>query len=173
MVDNDVDGEKNDDFVLDKPDASNVMAPAAGVVTHVGQYIGFSDDTGKDTFGIVDAGVLYKLGDDSCDNHAHCYIESEEYDDGANRGTFDDSIRLDLQDGSKGDVDTRDKEFGIDFQAFVLDMAGNVGFSDSDPASPRFINDLGEKDTTKRKPGNILGYYSAHVITSGREGSGD
>ena len=165
VVDNDVDGDdKNDDFVLSKPDASNVMAPtAAGKVTYVGEYLGYSDT--NDTFGIVMPGDLYKLGDDSCDNHAHCYIESAEYDDGANRGTFDDTIRLDLQDGSKGDVDVRDKQFKIDFQAFVLDMAGNVGFSDSDPSNPRFINDLGEKDTTKRKAGNILGYYSAHIIT--------
>ena len=46
-----------------------------------------------------------------------------------------------------------------------MDMAGNIGFSDSDPANPRFINDLGEKDATKQNPGNVLGYYSAHIIT--------
>ena len=168
VIDNDVDGDgKNDDFVLMKPNADNVSGPATGVTYNL-QYTGYptSDaDTASPTFGVVPANDLYKLGDDSCDNQAKCYIESDEYDDGASRGTFDDSIRLDLQDGSKGDVDTRDKEFEIDFQAFVLDMAGNVGFSDSDPASPRFINDLGETDTTKQKPGNILGYYSAHIIT--------
>ena len=61
-------------------------------------------------------------------------------------------------------------EFQIDFQAFVMDMAGNIGFSDSDPANPRFINDLGEKlgrivvKAIKAKH-NVLGYYSAHIIT--------
>lgn len=165
VVDNEVDGDgKNDDFVVNKPTATGVTAGTAAVISHRGQYMGYSDNAS--TFGIVPASDLYQLGDDSCDNQADCYIESDEYDDGARRGTFDDSIRLDLQDGGK-DVDTRDKEFEIDFQAFVMDMAGNIGFSDADAANPRLINGLGEKDSTKRKQitGNILGYYSAHIIT--------
>ena len=156
----------NEDYVVDEPNADLVTVKSGKtVVTYSDDYAGYSNT--NDTFGIVDAAVLYDLGDDSCDNADHCYIESEEYDDGANRGTFDDSVRLDLQSStgsSSTDVDTRDKEFDIDFQAFVLDMAGNVGFSDSDPTSPRFINDLGTKAADRKKP-NVLGYYSAHVIT--------
>ncbi len=156
----------NADFVVDEPNADDVtVVSGKTVVTYSEEYDGYSDT--NDTFGVVDAEDLYELGDDSCDNADHCYIESEEYDDGANRGTFDDSVRLDLQN-RKGitstDVDTRDQEFDIDFQAFVLDMAGNVGFSDSDPTSPRFINDLGTKAADRKEP-NVLGYYSAHVIT--------
>ena len=179
VVDNVIDGSdgKNDDYVLDGrgPDAKGVEGTGTdgnGKVTHVGQYSGYSDDAA--TFGIVKAGNLYKLGDDSCDNANNCYIEAERHDDGANRGRFDDNVRLDLQD-TKGDnsrdVDTRDKEFEVDFQAFVLDMAGNIGFSDADPVNPRFINALGEDKNTDRGPENkgkqhnILGYYSAHIIT--------
>ena len=173
----------NEDYVLKgkAPNADSVKGtdstPATsgndglGKVTHKGEYSGFGDDP----FGVVEADDLYDLGDDSCDNADHCYIESEEYDDGANRGTFDDNLRLDLQNrkgSTSTDVDTRDKEFKIDFQAFVLDMAGNVGFSDSDPANPRYINALGEDKASDRgatgakgKKHNVLGYYSAHVIT--------
>ena len=52
----------------------------------------------------------------------------------------------------------------VDFQAFALDRAGNIGFSDADPINPRFINDLG-KPVNDRKPANVLGYYSGHIIT--------
>ena len=166
VIDNRVDGEgKNNDYVLDMPLATNISGPDAGVTYNL-QYSGYTD--ALPTFGEVTATEMYDLGDDSCDDEDRCFIEAEAYDDGANRGTFDDSIRLDLQDGGPTDVDTRDKEFEIDFQAFVMDMAGNIGFSDSDPAKPRFIKDLGEKDATKRIKLidlAILGYYSAHVIT--------
>ena len=47
-----------------------------------------------------------------------------------------------------------------------MDRAGNIGFSDSDPSNPRFINDLGEPAKGERKPWpNVFGYYSAHIIT--------
>ena len=159
---------------IDGLDADEVMGTGtdgSGKVTHAGEYSGYGDDP----FGIVAASDLYNLGDDSCDNNDHCFIESEEYDDGATRGTFDDNVRLDLQNttgANSEDVDTRDKEFKIDFQAFVMDMAGNIGFSDSKPTSPLFINALGEDKASDRGPTgdegkkhNVLGFYSAHVIT--------
>ncbi len=166
VVDNSVDGDgKNDDYVLDgkAPNAGTVTGPDAGV-SHIGEYTGFN--TAPNTFGTVMASDLYDLMDDSCSNQNQCHITSEAYDDGANRGTFDDSVRLDLRDGTK-DADTRDKEFEIDFQAFVMDMAGNIGFSDADPANPRFIKDLGEKkdDRDKNAAKYVLGYYSAHIVT--------
>ena len=49
-------------------------------------------------------------------------------------------------------------------QAFVADVAGNIGFSDSDPDNPYFINDLGQEDSRERIKPNVLGYYSAHII---------
>ena len=56
-------------------------------------------------------------------------------------------------------------EYQVDFQAFALDRAGNIGFSDADPTSPRFINDLGQPKGERTKAGNVLGYFSAHIIT--------
>ena len=168
VVDNRVDNQgTNADFVLNSlginaPDADYVMGPAGRALTRIEDYEGYVSDP---LFGIVgSASDLYDLGDDSCDNQDQCHILADRYDDGDTNGTFDDNLRLDLQDSS-GDVDTRDKEFEIDFQAFVMDMAGNIGFSDSDPSNPRYINDLGEADENKREAGNVLGYYSAHIVT--------
>ena len=171
VVDNQIDGEgKNSDYVLSEgpvsaPNADGVMGTGndgMGIVTHGGEYSGY-DPSADDTVGVTMASDLYNLMDDSCSDQNLCHILAEAYDDGANRGEFDDSIRLDLKDGSE-DAEIRDKEYEIDFQAFVMDMAGNIGFSDSDPANPRFINDLGTKADDRKKP-NVLGYYSAHIIT--------
>ena len=154
VVDNDADEGSHEDngFVVDKPSASNVVGPANGNVTHLGEYSGYTD--AAPTFGEVDAADLYDLGKEACDTRPSCHITSDSYDDGDNSATFDDSIRMNLQEGSGGDAETRDKEFAIDFQAYVMDMAGNIGFSDSDVANPRFINDLGEEDS---KEPNVLG----------------
>ena len=43
VVDNESDGEKNDDYVVDGPDATGVTAPDEGV-THAGDLTGYSDD---------------------------------------------------------------------------------------------------------------------------------
>ena len=167
-VDSNGDARKNSDYALDDkaPDGSGVeLASGKDQATSIGDYAGYGT-TAPTQFGMVAASALYDLGDDACDdNQEVCHILSERYDDGATNGTFEDSLRLDLYERENETLDIRDKEFEIDFQAFVMDMAGNIGFSDSDPANPRFINDLGEKDTTKRKAGNVLGYYSAHIIT--------
>ena len=157
---------KNDGFALDgkAPTAEVEVATDGDRVSSIGDYSGY---VGSPLFGVVSpASKLYNLGDDACsDDQDVCHILSDEYDDGANRGTFDDSLRLDLFETMDETLDVRDKEFEIDFQAFVMDMAGNIGFSDSDPANPGYINDLGEKDSSKREAGNVLGYYSAHIIT--------
>ncbi len=172
VIDNQIDGQgKNADYVLNEgpvnaPTASKVKGQdpnGTGKVTHEEEYTGYANDP---MFGVAMASDLYDLGDDSCGNRNLCHILAEAYDDGASKGSFDDSIRLDLRDGSQ-DAEIRDMEYEIDFQAFVMDMAGNVGFSDSDPANPRFINDLGTKDADRDKEiaKQVLGSYSAHVIT--------
>ena len=86
---------------------------------------------------------LYNLGDDNCGDNDKCHITSDDYDDGDTAATFSDTLRLNLRDGDK-DAVTRDAEFEVDFQAYVMDMAGNIGYSDSEPAAPRIINNLGE-----------------------------
>ncbi len=170
-VDSNGDARKNSDFALNgkAPDAEEVIlrtaTPALVQATSIGDYAGY--DATNPTFGEVRASDLYNLGDDACDDDQEiCHILSERYDDGATNGTFEDSLRLDLWEKTNETLDIRDKEFEIDFQAFVMDMAGNIGFSDSDPANPRFINDLGEKADDRQDPlPNVLGYYSAHIIT--------
>ena len=174
VVDNQIDDNgtegKNSNYALDDkaPDADEVVLrtanPALTQASGIEDYAGYAD---KPQFGVVSASALYNLGDDACDDGQEvCHILSDSYDDGATSGGFEDSLRLDLWDGSDEALDIRDKEFEIDFQAFVMDMAGNIGFSDSDPSNPRFINDLGEKEDDRQGPlPNVLGYYSAHIIT--------
>ena len=171
VVDNQVDTTdgKNEGYALEgkAPDAVEVVlrtaTPSLAQATRIADYAGYSDSA-PSQFGITDASTLYDLGDDACsDDQPLCHIMAERHDDGATLGSFDDSLRLDLYRIRGTPLDVRDKEFQIDFQAFVMDMAGNIGFSDADPGNPRFINDLGkEKD---RKVPNVLGYYSAHIIT--------
>ena len=162
VVDNQADEGAHDNtgFIVDQPDADEVKGPTGGGnVTHLGEYTGYAI---QQVFGVVGASMLYDLEKEACSDQDQCHITSDSYDDGDNAATFDDSIRMNLQD-SGGDAETRDREFAIDFQAYVLDMAGNIGFSDSDVSNPRFINDLGE-DTDDRNEPNVLGYYSAHII---------
>ena len=47
-----------------------------------------------------------------------------------------------------------------------MDMAGNIGYSDSEPSAPRIINNLGEPEGDQRgdDPPNVFGYYSAHIL---------
>ena len=158
VVDNDADASRNSDFALDGivPGFTVRGSGPGGSVQRQNDYVGYST-SGDDTFGVIDPRRLFDLGDDSCSrNQNRCFIEADNYNDGASSGRFDDSIRLRLQ----GD----DLEFGVDFQAFVVDLAGNVGFSDADQSAPYFINDLGEEDAHDRYAPNVLGYLSAHII---------
>ena len=53
------------------------------------------------------------MGDDSCGNQSICHIRADNFSDGASSGQFDDSLRLRL--------DGDELEYGVDFQAFVVD----------------------------------------------------
>ena len=86
-------------------------------------------------------------------------IDGDAHDDGAASGTFGDSVRIDFSEEDYNDT--------IDFQALVADIAGNIGFSDSDTQGPRFINHFGEETKdNKRKTGryNVLGWYARHIF---------
>ena len=159
VIDNEVDGTTAD-YALDI-EAGNVGTSEDDGLAYSEQFTGF--DMIPTGFGTVMAADLYDLGREACGDEDICHITSDVHDEGANTATFSDSIRLNLQD-SDGDAETRDEEYDVDFQAFALDRAGNIGFSDSDPASPRFINNLGEKKDKREAP-NVFGYYSAHIIT--------
>ena len=169
VIDNkvDQDGGGNSDFVLNDVDlwtnvSNTLVTGPAGGVTHIGQYTGHGGEV--DTVGEIKAMMLYDLGRESCGDQDQCHIKADRHDDGATNASFSDSIRLNLQDRGKA-AETRDMEYAVDFQAFALDRAGNIGFSDADPTSPRFINDLGQPEGERDKAGNVLGYFSAHIIT--------
>lgn len=158
VADNDPDPSRNSDFALDgiAPTISVRGTGTNGSVYRTADYTGYSS-SGDDPFAVSDPRRLFDLGNDSCRSSQNiCYIEADSYDDGDYSGRFDDSIRLHL--------DGDDLEFGVDFQAFVVDIAGNIGFSDADPSDPYFINDLGKEAPRDRIIPNVLGYRSAHII---------
>ena len=103
-------------------------------------------------------------------------LEADDFADGATDGEFNGEIEVDF-DEFLTDDDADDFVFNnaVDFQAIVQDLAGNVGFSDSNPSAPRFIDALGaEKDGVRadgdsddangKRVHNVLGIYSSHVV---------
>ena len=180
----DVDNRHND-----KGDDSPIVSVASGVsdsgkVVDQGDYTGFATATdGK--FGVIAAvtggtpagtaiGGVYKKAsnkhvfeDDPGDPSYDIYksLESDDYNNGAPDGEFNGEIEIDFDEAEpKFEVFNH----AVDFQAVVRDIAGNVGFSDSDTANPRFINALGEEKPKDRDPNgkkhNVLGVFSRHVV---------
>ena len=100
-------------------------------------------------------------------------LEADDFADGALDGEFNGEIEVDF-DEFRSANEFEGFNNAVDFQAVVRDLAGNYGFSDSDPVKPRFINALGEADASgddkdanrKKGPGkhNVLGVYSRHVV---------
>ena len=86
-------------------------------------------------------------------------VNADIYEDGDSEGTFDDDARV---EGSA----TNGREIEVDFQAVVIDLAGNIGFSDADPAGPSFMNDWGTPTSSRQSitVNNVLGLYSRHII---------
>ncbi len=122
-------------------------------VESAADYTGYGDPE-KDVFGVIPHADVFDLA-----NPDVLEVEGDTHDDGALSGTFGDSVRIDF-------LQNRDYNNTIDFQALVADVAGNIGFSDSDNQGPRFINNLGEEDAAKRNTGryNVLGWYARHVF---------
>ena len=137
-------------------------------------YTGYSDT--ESTFGIITdttwKAELYKTGADVAVTVATSKfrtVDADDFDDGEADGEFNEEVEIKIDEASTDD----DFVFNdaIDFQATVRDLAGNIGFSDSDVAKPRFIDAWGEEKVAKRGPTgtegkkhNILGFFSAHVV---------
>ena len=166
-VDNSND-ETNTNLALDltvdaATDLSGYVADSPTPIRSVDQYIGYAadedadTDDGPDQFGVIDHTKIYALEDDDL-----LHVEGDRHDDGSGTGTFSNSVRIRLRDG---DDEIDEYNNTIDFHALVVDVAGNVGFSDSDDEGPRFINDYGDTGSD-RKTGmyNVLGWYARHVF---------
>ena len=147
--------------VNEATDLSGYVADTPKPIRSVDEYSGFVD--GPAQFGVLEHTVIFDLEETKTDIE---HIEGDRHDDGAATGSFSDSIRIRLNDEDKGEIDEYNNT--IDFHALVVDLAGNVGFSDSDDTGPRLINDYGKPDTgdDKRKPGkyNVLGWYARHIF---------
>ncbi len=117
------------------------------------------------TFGIVRNDQVYLSDADGSDSDTaddYKIRDAEDYDDGDLTGTFDTVARIDFPPDEEDDNRYNDT---IDIQAVVMDIAGNVGFSDSMPNEPTFIHDIGTKiaDRDKVTDHNVLGWYSRHL----------
>ena len=162
---------KDSDPVLDIP-TGNLAGPASGLVRLRSDYRYSGTPAYAELFGVISGlkgtgtGSIYftEEGENpeasETDNDAlRKVVNADLYDDGDGQGTFDDDARYE-GDPSNG------REIAVDFQALVIDLAGNIGFSDADTATPRFINDLGTKSTDRgpEKFHNVLGWYNRHVF---------
>ena len=155
----------------DKPvifEASGVSAD--GQVRRRQDYTGYDDPDGTGLYGII-AGDIYKVEDvpensDTAEDYKS--LEADDFDDGAADGEFNGEIEIDFDEFLPDDTDFIGFNNAVDFQALVRDLAGNVGFSDSDPTGPRFINALGEEKEGDRDPdgekNNVIGVFARHVV---------
>lgn len=138
-------------------------------------YMGYEDSS---MFGVIDhtiyrddSGFLSGSGTGAKDYKS---LEADDFADGSPDGEFNGEIEIDFDEFLDSNADFAGFNNAVDFQAVVRDLAGNFGFSDSDAANPRFINDLGAADASgddkdaDRKKGkathNVLGVYSRHVV---------
>ncbi len=143
-------------------DGISIPGDYRGYVTTQGAR---GDDT---TFGIVRASEVYlpastyrSTEDEDLEILERQVLNAEDFDDGAANGEFDDSVRFDFS----SELPNETFNNVIDFQAVVLDIAGNLGFSDSETSSPRLIHEYGVKSKDReRDRHNVLGWYSRHIL---------
>ena len=177
-VDNDVDktdsrpvwGRKSDGNIISTENGGSLPMVEASTtggdddgIQLRNEYAGFSTSatmrSEASTFGIFPAAQLYF--DDDGDRGEVKSIPGENFSNGDADGRFDEGVRINFT------LDEDEKfNHAIDFQALVRDMAGNVGFSDSDPRKPTFIFDLGTKsdDRDNGAAEDVLGVFSRHVV---------
>ena len=162
--DNDENGEDSEQVALELRvvDAAAgfgvVKAKNGGEVESLEDYVGYSPD--YPTYAVVKHTDVFGLDSDANDRSGQLEsVEGDNFDDGDSAGTFGDSVRIDFV----LDEDEDAYNHTIDFQAVVADVAGNLGFSDSDNDGPRFINHLGEEDP-KTDRYNVIGWYARHIF---------
>ena len=133
-----------------------VRADGNDPVESLDDYGGF--DT-RATYAVITHDDVFGLDSDANDpNDDLESVTGDNFDDGDTEGSFGDSVRISI-----GLEDDENYNHTIDFQGVVADVAGNLGFSDSDNDGPRFINDLGEEDP-KTDRYNVIGWYARHIF---------
>lgn len=168
-----VDATVLDGNVDENDDLGDVVAASSatdGVIATEVQYGGYAED--KQTYGVINSVLIYPMNDPAAhevtsddDENNRKGIDADSYS--RSDASFRDSIRINFLQSS---TDNEPYNHAIDFHAVVRDTAGNVGFSDSDEANPRYINDLGTKLTDRLGEGdnaalpNVLGVFSRHVV---------
>lgn len=159
-VDNNPTVDGGDFTGLDIP-AEDVTGGDGGIDRRL-EYRGYPTDGTTAKYGVVEPGT-WRAADDATGRGMtqHRSVEADAYSNGATDGEFADEIEIDFDEGIS---DFEAFNHAIEFQALVRDLAGNVGFSDSDPAKPRFINNLGEKSADRGTSPNVLGMFSNHVV---------
>ena len=143
-------------------DAYGYVHTAKDAAESTSDYAGFAEDETGTVFGVIPHADVFNIDTTAEDlNNEVESIDGDPYDDGALSGTFGDSVRIDF------DIEGDDNKYNntIDFQALVADVAGNIGFSDSDDDGPRFINNLGEVEAKRKDERyNVLGWYARHIF---------
>ncbi len=172
-VDNDNDTSENGDNLtgtfalelavnsMDTPSYGYVAEPEKSVRS-IEDYMGYSAEA---QFGVLEHTNLYGLADDANDaDDKLLKVNGDRFSDGANNGTFADSVRIRIEESATDDTEVNPYNNTIDFHALVADVAGNIGFSDSDEAGPRFIYDYGKEKDRKTGRYNVLGWYARHIF---------
>ena len=184
-VDN-VDDPTNDDPIIKEASGvANECGPDNNPsVTRVNDYRYASDATKSVLYGVMKAGP--RTPADAAKNNARTYfsiyktlhnptgvnpddkhVEADDFADGALDGEFNDEIEIDF-DEDEDQTTWPGFNNAVDFQAVVRDLAGNIGFSDSDTANPRYIDALGAAKKADCDAGpathNVLGVFSSHVV---------
>ncbi len=158
----DVDNDPDDTDIVMKDLSATVMDGDDGIDRRL-EYKGYNiTDGATSKYGVIDPGT-WRAADLSTGRgeKTHRSVEADAYANGAPDGEFADEIEIDFDEAIDEFVAFND---AIEFQALVRDLAGNVGFSDSDPAKPRFINNLGEKADDRGTPPRVLGVFSNHIV---------
>ena len=179
----------NDDPVLKYGSGiTNSCEPPAGKdytppVTNHNDYTYGADATSPVLYGVLTTGTrgtdtsrtaprtyfdIYKTRHDPSGwNPDDKHVEADDFADGALDGEFNDEIEIDF-DEDEDQTTWAGFNNAVDFQAIVRDLAGNIGFSDSDTASPRRIDALGADKKADCDAGpakhNVLGVFSSHVV---------
>ena len=162
LVVNDPQDKSRGYVCVDTDDALLACDDGTPTLVKRADYSGYQDTS---TFGILKSVDIYLPEDDgNADNPGDEYksADAEDFDDGDMNGTFDTVVRIDFPPDP---ADDNRYNHEIDLQAVVMDVAGNIGFSDSEASDPTFIHDYGTKkaDRDADNKHNVIGWYSRHV----------